>query len=42
MHTVLVIRPAHIIADEFQQKEGRSGTVFILFLPFDHKPICED
>src|SRR5215831_3339755 len=35
MHSVLVIRPVHIIADELQQKEGRSGTVFILLLPFD-------
>ncbi len=33
MHPVLVIRPAHIIADALQQKEGRSGAVFLLFLP---------
>ena len=30
MHSVLAIRPGHIIADELHQKEGRSGTVFIL------------
>jgi len=35
MHSVLVIQPVHIVADELQPKEGRSGTVFILPLPFD-------
>jgi len=36
MHSVFLIRPVHIIADELHQKRG---TVFILFLPFDRKPI---
>jgi len=35
MHSVLVFRPVHIIVDELQQKEGRSGTAFILFSAFD-------
>ena len=35
MPSIIVMRPVHIIADELQQKEGRSGTVFILLLPFD-------
>jgi hypothetical protein len=30
MHSIIVMRPVHIIADEFQQK-----SVFILFPSFD-------
>jgi hypothetical protein len=30
MHSILVIRPVHIIANELDQKD-----VFMLFLPFD-------
>jgi hypothetical protein len=35
LHSVLVIRPIHIVTDELHQKEGRSGAVFTRFLPFD-------
>jgi hypothetical protein len=35
IHSVLVIRPVHIIADELQQKEGEAAPCSSYFCPSD-------